>query len=100
MRSRTEDYLWRTQELKGYLINRGYNKDNIQQQIDRTIGLHRDALLPSKITKTPLGRVPLIVTYHSGLPPLRSIVEKHSSILGFSERLKEFAEKNPPLVAF
>ena len=52
--SRTEDYLRRTQELKGYLINRGYNEDEVQQQIDRTIGLDRDALLRSKRTKTPL----------------------------------------------
>ena len=98
--SRTEDYLQRTQELKGYLINRGYNEDEVQQQIDRTSGLDRDALLRSKRTKTPLQRVPLIVTYHPGLPPLRSILEKHSSILGVSERLKQFAERNPPLVAY
>ena len=60
---RTEDYLQRTQELKGYLINRGYNEDETQQQIDRTIRLDMDTLLRSKRTKTPLERVPLIVTY-------------------------------------
>ena len=38
--------------------------------------------------------------YHPGLPPLRSILEKHSSILGISKRLKQFAERNPPLVAY
>ena len=53
--------LGRTQELKGYLINRGYNEDEIQRQIDRTAGLDREALLCCKGTKTPLERVPLIV---------------------------------------
>ena len=98
--SRTKDCLRRTQELKGYLTNRGYHEDEIRQQIDRTIGLDRDTLLRLKRTKTPLERVPIIVTYHPGLPPLRSNLEKHSSILRVSERLKRFAEKNPPLVAY
>ena len=85
---------------EGLLTNHGYHEDEIQQQIDRTIGLDRDVLLQSKRTKTPLERVPLIVTYHPGLAPLRSILEKHSSILLVSERLKQFAERNPPLVTY
>ena len=83
----------------GYLTNRGYHEDEIQQQIGRTMGIDRDALLRSKITKTPLERVLLIVLY-PGLPPLRSILEKHSSILRVSERLKQFAKRHPPLVAY
>ena len=98
--SRTEDYLQRTQELKGFLISRGYNEDEIQLQIDRTIGLDGDALLRSKRSKTPLARVPLIVTYHPGLPPLRSILDIHSSIFSVSERLKQVVEKNPLPVAY
>ena len=78
--SKGEDYLRRTQELKGFLINQGY-EDEVQNQIDRTTGLDREALLCSKRTKMPLECVPLIVTYHLGLPPLRSILDKHSSIL-------------------
>ena len=100
--SEREDYLRRTQELKGFLINRGYNEDEIQNQIERTTGLDTEALLCSKRTKTPLEQVPLIVTYmyHPGLPPLRSILDKHSSILNVSEKLRELAIKNPPLVAY
>ena len=73
--SRTEDFLQRTQELKRFLINRGYNEDEVQLQINKIMGLDRDALLLTKEIKTPLEWVPLIVTYHPSLPPLRNILE-------------------------
>ena len=44
-------------------------------------------------------RVPLIVTFHPGLPPLKHILEKHSSILNVSERMRQ-AVRNSPLVAY
>lgn len=34
-----EDYHQRTVELKGYLVDRGYNEDSVKQQIDRLLGL-------------------------------------------------------------
>ena len=98
--SKREDYLRKTQELNGFLINQGYNENEVQNQIDRATGLDREALLCSKRMKTPLERVPLIVTYHSGLPPLRSTLDKHSSILNVSKNLRELAIRNPPLVAY
>ena len=52
-----------------------------------------------KKTKTPLERVSLIVTYHPGFPPLKRILEKHSSILNVSERMRR-AVRNPPLVVY
>ena len=98
--SETRDYLQRSEELKKFLINRGYNENKIQQQIIRTKGLDRDALLLSrKRTKGPLNRVPFIVTYHPCFPPLNSILTKHSSILNVSERLRR-AVSNPPLVTY
>ena len=97
--SEREDDLRRTQELKGFLNNWGYNEDEIQNQIDRTTGLNKEALLCSKRTKTPLERVPLIVTYHLGFPPLRGILDKHSSILHVSKNLRELAVRNSPFLA-
>ena len=99
--SRMEEYLWRTQELKGFLIYWGYSRDevHVQQKIDRTTGLNRDVLLQLKKTKTPLEWVPLIVTYHQCLPALKGILEKHSSILNVSERFRQ-AVRNPSLVAY
>ena len=42
----------------------------------------------------------MIVTYHPGLPPLKSILDEHSSILNVSEKLRQLAGRNPPLVAY
>ena len=98
--SERRDYLRRTEEMKGYLINQGYNENEVQHQINRMKGLDKDTLLLSrKRTSAPLERVPLIVTYHPSLPPLNSILAKHSSILDVSERLR-WAVSNPPLVAY
>ena len=80
------DYLQRTEELKGCLFNRGYNKNDVQHQINRMKELSRDALLLlKKRTNSPLDWVLLIVTNHPSLPPLKSILVKHSSILGLRE---------------
>ena len=51
----------------------------------------------NKKIKTPLKWVPLTVTYHLNLPPLKSILNKHSSILAVSERLSQAVN---PLVAY
>ena len=97
-----EDNLWRTQELKGFLINRGYNEDDMRYKI-KAIGLLDSTgkcYFAQKRTKKPLERVPLIVTCHPGLPHLRSILDKHSSILNVSVNLRELAIRNPPLVVY
>ena len=56
-------------------------------------------MLQSKPNKTPLDRIPLVVTYQPGLPPLKRILEKHLPILHVSNRLS-MAVRNPPLVAY
>ena len=50
-----ENYLRRVQELKGFLVNRGYDEDEVQTQIDKATWSDRETLLQSKQTKTPLG---------------------------------------------
>ena len=86
-------------ELKGFLINREYDKDEVQSQIDKATRLDRVTLLQPTRRKAPLDRVPLIVTYHPGLPPLKSILHKYLPILNVSQRLGP-AVKDPPLVAY
>ena len=74
--SRTENYLQQVNKLKGHLINRGYDKDEVHTQIDKATRLNRSTSLQSTKDKTPLDRVLLIVTYHPGLPPFKSILIK------------------------
>ena len=54
-------------------MNRGYDKDEVQKQIDKVTRLDRVMLLQSMKVKALLDRVLLIVTYNPGLPPLKSI---------------------------
>ena len=48
--SETQDYLQRTEELKEHSINRGYNGNDVQHQINRTTELDRDTLVLSRKT--------------------------------------------------
>ena len=61
------------------------------------MGLNRDVLLQSTQTKALLEQVPLVVTYHPGLLPLKSVLNKHLSILSVSHSLSR-AIRHPSLV--
>ena len=82
-------------------MNRGYDKDEAQTQFNKTTRLIRGTLLQSTKDKTLLDRVPLIVTYYPGLPPHKSILNKHLHvpILNVSH-LRSRAVKDPPLVTY
>ena len=46
--------------MMGFLMNREYDKDEVQMQIDKATGLDRATRLQSMKFKTSLDRVPLI----------------------------------------
>ena len=92
-----DTYLKRAEELKEYLVHRGYKGEEIQQQIDRATSVTRTkALTRSEIKNTD--RVPLVVTFHPQLPSLGKILRDHLPTLHISEKMKK-AVPNPPLVA-
>ena len=63
-------------ELKEYLVNKGYKREEVQQQIDRVTSVNRtEALIMSENRNTD--RVPLVVTYHPQLPCLGRILRNH-----------------------
>ena len=97
--SRKEDFLQRTPELKRFLIYQGYNDNEVQQKINKTMSVDSDVLLLIKKLKMLLERVLLIVTYHPSFPLLKNILEKHSSILTVLEKLNQ-GMRTPPLVAY
>ena len=96
--SNAEAYLRTAEELKEYLVHRGYKRAEVQQQIDRaTNGARTEALTMSETNKNT-ERVPLVVTFHPELPSLGEIICDHLPTLYISEKMKN-AVANPPLVA-
>ena len=92
-----EDYLRHTRELKGYLVRRGYDEDEVQSQIDKSSVLNREELLEEK-RKESKQVTPFIVTYHPDLPPLNRILAKHQCIIDLSPRLKGALPESPLVV--
>ena len=96
--SEDDNYLFRTKELATFLTNRGYEKSEVQQQIDRATNIERLQTLKASNRKT-LERVPMVVTYHPDLPSLNKILRKHLPILHVSEKMRK-AVPHPPLVSY
>jgi hypothetical protein len=86
-----------TNELKSYLLQRGYNHTFLNKQIQRAANITRiDALQPKRSQDSQ--RIPFIVTYNPALPHISHIIHKHYNTLLSSERCKHIF-LDPPLVA-
>ena len=90
-------YLKRTKELEDHLVNRGYDRAEVQHQINRATRISRTEALGTSEVRT-MERVPLVVTFHPQLPLLGKILRDHLLSLHISNKTKE-AVPNPPLVA-
>ena len=90
-------YLKRIKELEDHLVNRGYNRVEVQQQINKATRVNRTEALAKSEAKI-MNRVPLVVNYHPQLPRLGKILRNHLPTLHISEKMKE-AVPNPPLIA-
>ena len=95
----SEDDLYqkRTKELENYLVNRGYDRVEVQHQINRATRISRTEALGTSEVRT-MKRVPLVVTFHPQLPRLGKILRDHLPTLHISNKMKE-AVPSPPLVA-
>ena len=62
------------------LVERGYNENEIQQQISKTFTIER-ADLPNQEKQATSKRIPLILTYNCTLPDIKKAVNKHWDIL-------------------
>ena len=82
---------------KNHLVNRGYDRAEVQHQINRATRVSRTEALGMSETKI-MTRVPLVVTFHPQLPHLGKILRDHLPTLHISNKMKE-AVPNPPLVA-
>ena len=80
--------------LKGHVVNRGYDGETVQEQIDKATNTRRQELL------TPQRRdikqvTPLVVTFHLDLPDLTCILCNYQCIIHTSLRLKDAVPRPP-----
>ena len=95
--SEEENIQKRAEELKGYLLKRGYPEEHLGAEINRALSVPRDdSLMQQAQRKTD--RTPLVITYNPTLPSIGRITRRHHNILHASERLKQ-AIPSPPIIA-
>ena len=88
----------RINELKTYLLARGYNYNFLEEQFLRAANISRTNALQTK-PKASNDVVPFVVTYNPALPRISNILRKHFNILHSSNRCKDVF-KQPPFVAY
>ena len=90
----------RSEELVGWLMNRGYKDYFVREQIVRASKLDREKLFiqEGRCSNKKKDQVPLVVTFHPALNELRGIVEKLHAMLDASEEHNEAFEEQPLVV--
>ena len=78
----------RINELKTYLLARGYNNTFLDSQFLRAANISRiDALQTNR--HDSINRIPFVVTYNPALPHFSNILRKHFNILLSSDRCRD-----------
>ena len=78
----------RINELKTYLLARGYNNNFLEKQFLRAANISRTNALQTK-PKASNDVVPFVVTYNPALRRISNILRKHFNILHSSKRCKD-----------
>ena len=87
-------------DLSVHLNKRGYQKQVIDQAIEKVRYIDRQNLLSYKPKSTANKAVlPFAMTYHPDLPKVRGIVDKHWSIIASSDHLSTVFQQKP-IMAF
>ena len=79
----------RVGELKGWLVNRGYKEEEVDQQIEGVRSCDRVGLLNRQKKDRSDGRVPLVLTYHPALNKVYDILRESSNVLLVDQKHKE-----------
>ena len=88
----------RARELCDYLVQRGYNKDHVEREINRARRIPRaDVLRDNQAANN--NRIPFVVTFHPALPNIGEILHRLHPVLKSSRRCQS-AIKQVPMVAF
>ena len=95
--SDNDTYKQRCEDHMDYLLNRGYKLIFLKTQIRHASDISRNAALQPK-PKQQKDTVPFVITYNPALLNIPCIIHKHSNVLYWSGRGKNFFP-NLPLVA-
>ena len=91
-----ETFEKRSKDLCEQLKQRGYQKQVIDQAIEKVRHMERQNLLSYKPKPTANKAVlPFVLTYHPDLPKARDIVDKHWSIIDSSDHLSTVFPQKP-----
>ena len=83
-----------------FLVERGYEKNFIQQQVDRVRRTPLNEALRDR-PKKENGRIPFTVTYYLGLPNIEGFLRELHPVLHSSQRCWDAnSNKDVPMVAF
>ena len=88
----------RIDELKTYLIARGYHSTFLDSQFKRAANISRTDALQTNHHDS-INRIPFVVTYNPALPRISNILRSRLNILLSSNRCREVF-KQPPIVAY
>ena len=88
----------RTQDLCSFLVERGYKRKFVEEQIGRARAINRSEVLVER-WKEDSNRIPFVVTYHPGLPIIGCLLRDLHPVLQSSNRCQD-AIQEVPMVAF
>ena len=92
------NFTLRLNELRTYLLARGYGNTFLDSQFKRATNISRTEALHTN-RHDSIDRLSFVVTYNPSLPHISNILRKHFHILLSSKRYKEVF-KHPPIVAY
>ena len=87
-------FQFRINELKTYLLARGYRNTFLDSQFLRAYNISRTGALQTN-RHDSINRIPFVVTYNPALPHFSNILRKHFNILLSSDRCRDVF-KHPP----
>lgn len=96
--SEDSEFKIHTDKLLEKLMERGYDKNTVQEQIAKAQQTPRNSLLATKEQQSKTNNI-LAVTYNKNLPNLRQAIDKNWNILSINSTIAPlFTEK--PIIAF
>ena len=86
--SQDTDFHHRTRELREHLHQRGYDPQCLHTAIHQAASIPRETCLQQRVHNRDRTLIPLVVTHHPSLHPLRTITTQLHNLLQLTDRLK------------